>query len=98
MALARALIRRPDLLFLDEPCASLDGKSTREIEEILQRAKADGTRIVMSTHSVGQARRMADQILFIHQGQILEAGPADAFLAGPQTLEARAHINGDLLS
>ena len=98
MALARALIRKPDLLFLDEPCASLDGKSTREIEEILLRAKAEGTRIVMSTHNVGQARRLADEILFIHQGRILEAGPAGAFLAGPQTPEATAHINGDLLS
>jgi tungstate transport system ATP-binding protein len=98
MALARALIRKPDLLFLDEPCASLDGKSTHEIEEILLRAKAESTRIVMSTHNVGQARRLADEILFIHQGRILEAGTAGAFLAGPQTPEATAHINGDLLS
>lgn len=98
MALARALIRKPDLLFLDEPCASLDGKSTREIEEILLRSCAEGTRIVMSTHDVGQARRLADEILFAYRGEILEDGPASAFLAAPKTPEAAAHINGDLLS
>lgn len=98
MALARALIRKPELLFLDEPCASLDGKSTREIEDILLRARADGTRIVMSTHNVGQARRLADDILFVYRGEILEEGPASTFLAGPKTPEATAHINGDLLS
>ncbi len=98
MALARALIRRPDLLFLDEPCASLDGESTHEIEEILLRTKADGTRIVMSTHNVGQTRRLADEILFVYRGKVLEEGPAPAFLAGPKTQEATAHINGELLS
>jgi tungstate transport system ATP-binding protein len=98
MALARALIRKPDLLFLDEPCASLDGQSTREIEDILLRAGADGTRIVMSTHNVGQARRLADEIIFVYRGQLHEIGPAPVFFSGPKTAEATAHINGDLLS
>ena len=59
LALGRALIRRPQVLFLDEPCANLDGRSTREIETLLTRAHADGTRIVMTTHNLGQARRLA---------------------------------------
>ncbi len=97
MALARALIRAPEVLFLDEPCANLDLHSIREIEAILQGARDRGTRIVMSTHNVGQARRMADDILFLYDGRLHEAKGRDAFFAGPETPEAAAHINGDLL-
>lgn len=98
MALARALIREPEVLFLDEPCANLDLHSIREIERVLTGARDRGTRIVMSTHNVGQARRLADDILFLSDGRLIETGTRDAFFAGPGTPEARAHINGDLLS
>ncbi len=97
MALARALVRSPEVLFLDEPCANLDLHSTAEIERILIAARDDGTRIVMSTHNIGQARRLADDILFLFDGRLIEAGANAAFFAGPGTPEARAHINGDLL-
>lgn len=97
MALARALIRVPEVLFLDEPCANLDLHSTAEIERVLIAARDRGTRIVMSTHNVGQARRLADDILFLSDGRLIETGSGDAFFAGPGTPEARAHINGDLL-
>ncbi|MCU9848846.1 ATP-binding cassette domain-containing protein [Defluviimonas sp. WL0024] len=97
MALARALIRAPEVLFLDEPCANLDLHSTAEIERVLTGARDRGTRIVMSTHNVGQARRLADDILFLSDGRLIESGSRDAFFAGPGTPEARAHINGDLL-
>lgn len=97
MALARALIREPDLLFLDEPCANLDGASTREIETILLEARARGTRIVMSTHNVGQARRLADDVLFLHKGLLHDRGPGARFFDAPTTAEARAHLCGDLL-
>ncbi len=97
MALARALIRAPEVLFLDEPCANLDGRSTREIETILQSARADGTRIVMSTHNVGQARRLADHVLFLHDGLLRESASGCEFFTAPATPEAMAHINGDLL-
>ncbi|MCV2873939.1 ATP-binding cassette domain-containing protein [Defluviimonas sp. WL0050] len=97
MALARALIRAPEVLFLDEPCANLDLHSTAEIERVLTAARDRGTRIVMSTHNVGQARRLADDILFLFDGRLIETGSGDAFFAGPGTPEARAHINGDLL-
>ena len=97
MALARALVRAPELLFLDEPSANLDGRSTREIEAILQSLKADGTRIVMSTHNVGQARRLADDVLFLNEGKIVEAADATTFFNNPTTLEAQAHLNGDLI-
>lgn len=97
MALARALIRAPEVLFLDEPCANLDLHSTAEIERVLIAARDRGTRIVMSTHNVGQARRLADDVLFLFDGRLIETGSGDAFFAGPGTPEATAHINGDLL-
>lgn len=97
LAIARALVRDPDIVFLDEPCANLDGAATREIETILLAARKRGTRIVMSTHDIGQARRLADDLIFIYGGRIHETGVRDAFLAAPQTPEARAFLNGDLL-
>lgn len=97
LALARALIRKPQIVFLDEPCANLDGPATREIERLLQEAQAQGTRIVMATHDVGQARRLADEVVFLMHGQIIEEGPAAAFFADPQTPQARAHLKGDIV-
>ncbi|MCB2129593.1 MAG: ATP-binding cassette domain-containing protein [Rhodobacteraceae bacterium] len=97
MALARALIRAPEVLFLDEPCANLDGRATREIEAILARARAGGTRMVLTTHDIGQARRLADDVIFLIDGRIHETGPATRFFDHPETPEARAYLNGDLL-
>jgi len=96
LALARALIRSPEVLFLDEPCANLDGHSTREIEAILTDARDAGTRIVMSTHNIGQARRLADEALFLHSGLLVEVG-SKSILETPVTLELAAFLNGDLL-
>lgn len=97
MALARALIRAPEVLFLDEPCANLDGRSTRDIEAILREVRAGGTRIVMSTHDIGQARRLADEVLFIHDGRLHEAGRSPAIFDAPGTAELEAYLKGDLL-
>jgi len=97
MALARALIRQPEVLFLDEPCANLDGASTREIEGILKTAARQGARIVMSTHDTGQAKRLADEVLFLHLGQLLDARPATDFFSGAASDEATRHLQGDLI-
>ncbi|PCJ74590.1 MAG: sulfate ABC transporter ATP-binding protein [Rhodobacteraceae bacterium] len=97
LSLARALIIEPELLFLDEPCANLDGRATREIENILQKAKVAGTRIVMSTHDMGQARRLADDVIFMHKGLVHEKGRAEAFFPTPTTPEAKAFTNGDIV-
>ncbi|WP_093324132.1 ATP-binding cassette domain-containing protein [Shimia haliotis] len=97
MALARALIRDPQIVFLDEPCANLDGRATREFEDLLHATRAEGTRIVMATHDIGQARRLAEDVWFVHHGRIHEASPATTFFNTPQTPEARAFIEGDIV-
>ena len=96
LAIARALITDPALVFLDEPTASLDGRATREIEAILEQAKADGTRLILSTHEMGQARRIGDQIVFMLGGKVHESTPALAFFEHASTPEARAFIIGDI--
>jgi len=97
LALARALIVDPEVLLLDEPCANLDGHATRDIEAILHHAAADGTRIVMATHDMGQARRLASEVLFIHRGRVHEKGLAAAFFNQTETVEARAFLQGDIV-
>ncbi len=97
LALARAMITKPDLLFLDEPCAALDGRAMREIEEILTTAAASGTRLILSTHDMGQARRMADTVVFLLNGRVHEHGPATAFFNRPETPQARAFLKGDIV-
>jgi len=97
LALARALIREPELLFLDEPTANLDGRSMREIETILTEAMHEGTRIVMATHNIGQARRLASDVIFLYRGRVHERNQAVAFFDCPETTEAAAFINGDIV-
>jgi len=97
LSLARALITKPEILFLDEPCANLDGSATREIEAILQLAQKEGTRIVMSSHDMGQVRRLADDVIFMLDGKVHERADAGSFFAAPSTSEARAFINGDIV-
>ena len=97
LALARALITEPELVFLDEPCASLDGRAMREIESILIDTKAAGTRLILSTHDMGQARRLADEVVFLRGGRVHETGPASTFFTTPQTAEAQAFLNGDIV-
>ncbi|MEM1362945.1 MAG: ATP-binding cassette domain-containing protein [Pseudomonadota bacterium] len=97
LALARAMITEPKLVFLDEPCAALDGRAIREIEALLLTAKAAGTRMILSTHDMGQARRLADRVVFLLGGKVHEDGPAEQFFAGPKTPEAQAFLRGDIV-
>lgn len=97
LALARALIRHPQVVFLDEPCANLDGRSTREIESLLLDASKAGTRIIMTTHDIGQARRLASDVVFLLNGRVREQAAARDFFAAQQTDEARAFLNGDII-
>lgn len=98
LALGRALIRDPEVVFLDEPCANLDGRSMRDIETLLQTASAAGTRIVMTTHNLGQAKRLADDIVFLLDGQIHDSGQAATFFTNPSSAEAKAFLAGDIIA
>ncbi|AGI71094.1 ABC transporter ATP-binding protein [Octadecabacter arcticus 238] len=97
LAIARALIRKPDVLFLDEPCANLDGYATREIEALLHEAAANGTHLIMATHDMGQARRLAHGLLFMLDGKIHEVGSAADLFAAPSTDELSAFLRGDIV-
>ena len=97
LALARALARDPDLLFLDEPTASLDPAATKTIEDIVRDVAARGVKVVMSTHDLGQARRLAGHVVLMHRGRVIEDSPAEPFFAKPATEEARKFIAGELL-
>ena len=95
LALARALIRSPKVLFLDEPCANLDGRATRDIEALLVEVRDAGTRIVLATHDMGQARRLATEGVFLRSGQVWESGTT--LLTAPQTPELTAFLKGDIV-
>jgi tungstate transport system ATP-binding protein len=97
LALARALAGDPAVLFLDEPSASLDPAATKAIEDIIRTVAARGVKVVMATHDLGQARRIAGDIVLLHRGRIIEQGPAAEFFAAPRTPEARQFIAGELL-
>ena len=96
LALARAWALHPEVLFLDEPTASLDPAATREIETIIKAFDASGTKIVMATHNLGQARRLGDEVIYLHRGRVLERAPAETFFAQPATAEAAAFVKGEL--
>ena len=85
------------MLFLDEPTASLDPAATHGVEEIIQAIHEAGTRIIMTTHDLGQARRMADEVIFINRGRILEMAPAERFFEAPENDLAQAFVQGELL-
>ncbi len=97
LALARALATKPQLLILDEPTANLDGTATKEIESLLQETRRSGTRIIMTTHDLGQAKRLAEDVVFLYQGNIHERGEAKNFFKSPTTNEAKVFTAGEIL-
>ena len=97
LALARALARDPAVLFLDEPSASLDPAAAKSIEDVVRAVAANGVKVVMSTHDLGQARRLAGEIVLLHRGRIVEQGDAADFFDHPTTEQARVFLAGELL-
>lgn len=97
LAIARALAREPRLLFLDEPTASLDPASTKTIEDIVAHIVEQGVKVVMSTHDLGQARRLAGDVVFVLRGRVAEHAPSAMFFSAPSTEAARRFIAGDLV-
>jgi tungstate transport system ATP-binding protein len=97
LCLARALSLNPDTLFLDEPTASLDPASTLVIERLLVDAQHRGIKVIVVTHDVGQARRLAQDVIFLHHGKVIEHQPAPRFFREPDTDVARAFIAGGIV-
>jgi len=96
LALARAWVTTPRLLLLDEPTASLDPSATTEVERIVREIRTDGTRILMTTHNLGQATRLGDDVVFMSAGRVREHAPVQRFFARPASEEARLFIQGEL--
>ena len=97
VAVARALITKPKMLFLDEPTASLDGATKKTIEDILISASNNGTKILLSTHDLGQAKRLAKDIIFLHNGNVESHCSKEEFLTQPPSKAAKQFLAGDIV-
>jgi len=97
LALARALAKDPSVLFLDEPTASLDPAATKAIEDLVRAVAARGIKVVMSTHDLGEARRLAGDVVLLHRGRVIEHTPSSSFFTAPRTDEAKKFVAGELL-
>lgn len=97
LALARALATDPEVLLLDEPTASLDPASVLAIESIVSEACSRGVRIIFVTHDIGQARRIADDVVFLHRGRVAEHTAAATFFPEPHSDAARNYLSGKIV-
>ena len=87
----------PDVIFLDEPTASLDPAAVGQVEQIIRAIQSGGAKVVMTTHDLAQARRLATEVCFLHQGRLLESGPSECFFDTPETAEAASFLRGQLI-
>ena len=97
LALARALAKEPQILLLDEPTASLDPAASKAVEDVIRAVTVRSIKVVMATHDLGSARRLAGDVVLLHRGRIVETADAATFFANPATREARAFLAGELL-
>ena len=97
LALARALATEPEVLFLDEPTASLDPASVLKIEQTVSSAQARGAKIIFTTHDIGQAKRLAGEVVFLARGRLAEHTPANRFFTSPSSREAQAYLEGRIV-
>ncbi len=97
LALARALARDPQVLFLDEPTASLDPAATKSVEDTIRDVAARGIKVVMATHNLAEARRLAGEVVLLHHGRVVETNDAATFFSNPKTSEAARFVAGELL-
>ncbi len=96
LAMARALITQPDLMFLDEPTASLDPNAKREVEGLMASLAAGGMTLVFSTHNLGQAKRLATRVAYLEAGEVVCDAPTQEFFHRPQPPRAQAFLRGEL--
>lgn len=98
LAILRALATNPDTLFLDEPTSALDPAATLKIEQMILRASMRGVRIVMVTHDIGQARRLAADVVMMQAGHVVEHGKAQQVLEAPVSDASRRYLEGGLVT
>ncbi len=98
LSFARALARSPELLILDEPTASLDPAATLAMEQLIRQAAQEGIKILMASHDLGQVRRLAGEICFLHRGRVLDQAPATDFFNDTRSARASAFLRGDLIT
>jgi len=97
LALARAWAVKPQLLFLDEPTASLDPTAKHEVEAVLASFAAEGMTLVMSTHNLGQAKRLASRVIYLEGGAIHADLPTPEFFNGRLQGPAQRFLKGEML-
>ncbi|HHU32676.1 MAG TPA: ATP-binding cassette domain-containing protein, partial [Clostridia bacterium] len=97
LALARAMILEPELFLLDEPTANLDPANVGLMEELLKEIKTKGTTIIMVTHNLFQAKRLADEVLFLYEGKLIETGQVEQLFSSPEHELTKAFINGEMV-
>jgi ABC-type dipeptide/oligopeptide/nickel transport system ATPase component len=96
LLVAKAMVHKPPIIVLDEPTAALDPAATHSLEEIIDAIKKSGTKVIMSTHDLGQAQRLADEVLFLYRGRLLERADADHFFDQPENDLAKSFMRGEL--
>ena len=97
LALARAWVCKPKLLLADEPTANLAPGATREVEALMRAVQATGSTLVLSTHNVAQAKRLAHRIVFLDSGRIVEDRRAAEFFVSPHSAAAQSYLEGESL-
>ena len=97
LALARALVLRPHILFLDEPTANLDPASIYLIEQLVKNASLSGVKVIFITHDIAQAKRISDDLIFMNNGRVLEHTISKDFFKNPNSSEAKAYLDGKIV-
>ena len=92
MALARALVAAPRLILLDEPSASLDRRATERFEAILTEIRAEGVGIILATHDLFQAKRLADHVLLFSEGRLVDQADGEVFFGASASDAARSYL------
>ena len=95
LCLARAIAVEPEVVLCDEPTSALDPIASQQIEKLLVKLKRDYT-VVLVTHTLRQAKRLADYVVFLYFGKVIEQGPADKVFNNPKDPKTKAYVSGDI--
>jgi tungstate transport system ATP-binding protein len=95
LALARAWALQPDILFLDEPTASLDPAAKHEVEALVEDLGRSGVTVVMSTHNLGQAKRLSTRVVYLEAGRLVADAPTEFFFNTTLPPEAASFLRGE---